>query len=309
MLDILIIGAGSSGLCAAKTFLKYNEDENILLVDAHASLGGVWSKEQLYPTLKTNNLHPSVDFFDLPMDERFGIKPGEHVTGEAMNRYLCAYADHFRLTERIQLRTRVIEVCQRPAADGWTVRLERDGLFENVECRKLVVATGVLSVPHRPDLEGVAQFDALYLHSSELGPKADELVRNPDIKTVAVLGGCKSAYDAVYLAASTGHKVEWIIRKSGRGPTWVFPTHTYLGPFKAWREALITRRIFAFMSPWPFPDFSGLSWLRNFLHFSLIGKKISQTFWSLIHADTIHDCQYRTDSRLNILEPEQSPFW
>ncbi len=309
MVNTLIIGAGPTGLCAAKHFLQYNENEDLLLVDAYPSLGGVWSTERLYPTLKTNNLFSAMDFFDFPLAERFDNHPGEHISGQSMNNYLRAYADHFKITPKIQLSTRVVEVTRSDDGAGWSVKVDRQGQHETLQCRKLVVASGILTVPHLPEIEGAEQFEAPFAHSSEMGPRADELVRDPDVKTIAVLGGCKSAYDAVYLAASTGHKVDWIIRKSGRGPTWVFPPHTYLGPIKAWRERLLTRRFATFMSPWIFADFSGVSWLRNMLHFSSIGKFISQNFWGLIHADNIRDCEYRTDPKYKILEPEQNPFW
>ena len=316
MIDILIVGAGPSGLCMAKTYLQYDNTKDVVLVDAYSTVGGVWAKERLYPTLKTNNLFTSVDFTDFPMDQkRFGIAPGEHITGEAMYEYIAAYADHFKLTGRIRFQTKVIQVRQRFGKhgdlDGWDVQVEKlDTKSRTImSCKKLVVATGILSVPNIPDLKGAKEFRAPLVHSSDLGPEAVSVMNNPDIKTVAVLGGCKSAYDAVYLAATTGHQVEWIIRKSGRGPTWVFPTHTYLGPFLAWRERLVTRRILSFMSPSIFPDFSGLAGVRDFLQFNSVGSFIRDKFWGAIHADTLRDCRYRTDDAFKVLEPEQGPFW
>lgn len=312
MIDILIIGAGPSGLCAAKTFLEHNRDADVVLLDGRSSLGGVWCLEQLYPTMNTNNLEGTLDFTDFEMDSRrFGVAPGKHVPGEVMNAYLCAYADHFDLTRRIRLETRVIEVRRRADGDGWSVKTEKPEEVGTavLECRKLVVATGILSTPHLPDLNGADSFDGPIVHSSELGPASATLVGGPDVKTIAVVGGGKSAYDAVYLAASTGHKVEWIIRRSGRGPVWVFPPHTYLGPFRAKREMLLTRRVFAVLSPWIWPDFSGWAWLRGFLHSNTVGKFISRTWWGILHAHTLRDCGYRTDPKLAVLEPEQSPFW
>lgn len=41
-------------------------------------------------------------------------------------------------------------------------------------------------------------------------------------RQVTVLGGSKSAYDAVYMFASNGFAVHWVIRKSGYGPSMFF---------------------------------------------------------------------------------------
>ncbi|KAK3386831.1 cofactor FMO1 FAD enzyme [Podospora didyma] len=320
MIDILIIGAGPSGLCAAKTFLQHNAAANIVLIDAHSTVGGVWAAEQLYPTLRTNNLFSSPDFTDFPMDpERFGIKPGQHITGEAMHAYLSAYADHFGVLKRIRFNTKAIKVYRRDDGSsgnhdngGWDVEVQSstgEGETSVLSCRKLVVATGVLSVPKMPKIKGMEDFGAPLLHSCDLGSRVNAVLEEPGVTRVAVLGGGKSAYDAVYLAATTGHKVEWIIRRSGHGPAWVFPTHTYLGPFRAWRERLVTRRVLSFMSPCVWPDYSGFGWLRDFLHVNSVGKFIAGKFWGAIHADTVRDCRYRTDQQFKVLEPELSPFW
>jgi len=311
MVKILIIGAGPSGLCAAKTFLQRDPDTKLLIVDSRASIGGVWSQEQLYPTLKTNNLFSTIDFSDYPMEaSRFGVEPGQHVSGEAMHKYLCAYADHFKLTDKIRLETRVLDIRRGDANGGeakiWEVTVDKG---EVIKCEKLVIATGVLSTPHLPQIEGLSDFSAPFLHSSSLGRDAEKILSDPAIKTIAVLGGSKSAYDAVHMAISTGHQVEWIIRKSGRGPVYVFPPYTMLGPFKALREKLTTRRFISFMSPWSFPDYSGFGWLRRFLHQNTIGKAIAQGFWKKIRASTVKDCRYREDEAFKVLEPEQNPFW
>jgi len=307
-MDILIIGAGPSGLCAAKTFLQHDAAARIRIVDSRASLGGVWSQEQLYPTLKTNNIFSMIDFSDFPMESaHFGIRPGQHVTGEAMNAYLRAYADHFHLTDKPRLNTPVVEIRrQSEGGSKWEVVVDNG---EVLSCDKLVVATGVLSIPHLPDIQGSEDFHAPLIHSSSLGREANHIMHDPGVKSVAVLGGSKSSYDAVHLATSTGHTVEWIIRKSGRGPVWVFPAFTMMGPFRALRERLVTRRFISFMSPWSFPDYSGFAWLRKLLHSSPIGKAITKAFWGKLRAETLHDCRYREDKLFGDLEPEQNPFW
>lgn len=330
MIDILIIGAGPSGLCAAKTFLQHNPNSKIVILDSHSTVGGVWSKERLYPTLRTNNLYPTMDFSDFPMKDVGIGRPGHHITGEEMHAYLTAYAQHFDLMKKIQFNTRAVRVQQGPTNDGWKVEIQGPAdLISTVtipttllETKKLVMATGILGVPSMPSLSGSSTFDIPLLHSSALGPQYQSVLQNPNINRVAVLGGSKSAYDAVYLAATTGHKVDWIICKSGRGPSWVFPSHTKIGPFKAWREKLVNRQISTFFSPCVLPDRSGnqISWIREFLHTNKIGKAVTKKFWEIMHEDTIKDCRYRSDSKskgkgddergdFSVLEPPHSPFW
>lgn len=324
MIDTIIIGAGPSGLCAAKTLLQYDPTTEIVLLDASASLGGVWAKERLYPTLKTNNLRGGIDFSDLPLDDRFGVRAKEHIPGAVMHAYLCVYADKFDVTDKIRLNTRVVAVRRRTEDEGqhglggppgWAVEVEPEsGRRHELACHRLVVATGVLNAPQMPTgLAGADDWDVPLVHSSQFGTHNHShhasVVDDPAVRRISVLGGGKSAYDAVYLAAQTGRAVDWIIRKSGRGPAWVFPPYTYLGPFKAWKERLPVRRIFSFMSPWVFADRSGWAWLRRFLHSTRLGRTISDGFLGAIHHDTIRDVGYETDPRFKILQPDVNPFW
>lgn len=242
--------AGPSGLCAAKTILQCNPDANVKIVDSvriahgrydhsdihtqHNSVGGVWAEEQLYPGLKTNNLRGTLDYTDFPMHDGFGVATGEHVTGEVMHRYLTAYAQEHGLLERIDFGVKVDEVAPLKEG-GWKLQVNSPA-YSTLQTRKLLVATGLTNVPHRPFIAGSGDFSAPILHSEALGREYPTLTKDPEVQTVAVIGGGKSAYDAVYMAVNAGHKVEWVIRKSGKGPEWIFPPHTFIGPFKARRE-------------------------------------------------------------------------
>ncbi|ETN37631.1 uncharacterized protein HMPREF1541_07254 [Cyphellophora europaea CBS 101466] len=308
MFDVLIIGAGPSGLCAARTILECDDGGiNLRLIDGNKTLGGVWAKENLYPGLNTNNLRGGVDFSDFPMDDSF-VPAGSHIPGEVMHDYLQKYAAKWDIPRRIDYETYVKEVSRlSPNTDGWNVRVRKaDGSEQDMQTKKLIVATGITNRPHRPQLPDVAEFGCPIIHSAELGKQSDS-VTSKGVEHVAVLGGAKSAYDAVYLAASKGKNVHWIIRASGKGPVWVFPPYTQLGPINAWRERLPVRRFISCFSPWLWDD--GMGWLRNFLHHTWLGKKVTQAFWGDIHHATLRDCQYAKEKELNILEPEQSPFW
>ena len=176
------------------------------------------------------------------MSASYGIRPGQHVTGEVMHDYLVAYAREWDIAKRITFNT-VVSMIEKQESGHWKVTIrtagddsgEGDTIESELLTSKLVVATGLTNEPHRPRMDGTNDFDGPVIHSADLG-RAQSSILDLKVRTVAVVGGGKSAYDAVYLAALAGKRVEWIIRRSGKGPTWVFPAKAQLGPFKALRE-------------------------------------------------------------------------
>jgi cation diffusion facilitator CzcD-associated flavoprotein CzcO len=187
------------------------------------------------------------------MHSGYGVKPGEHVPGEPMRQYLEDYAKIHGLSDRMTLNTRVtaIERLHNEGDDGATWRLScRSRRYRKETAasysidlvmitRKLILATGVTNEPNQLKISGETEFDAPIVHSAGLGRKATRLLQDSTIKRVAVLGGGKSAYDAVYMFASAGKEVKWIIRRSGRGTNWVLPAHTKLLGFEFWRAVFL----------------------------------------------------------------------
>jgi cation diffusion facilitator CzcD-associated flavoprotein CzcO len=181
------------------------------------------------------------------MHSGYGVKPGEHVPGRPMHQYLEDYAKQHGLLDRVSLNTRVSTIERLQDGDGVVWRLScqtRRTATEyptdrSVKTRKLILATGVTNEPNQPRISHETEFGAPIVHSARLGREANRLLHDPSIKRVAVLGGGKSAYDAVYLFASAGKEVEWIIRRSGRGTNWVLPAHTKLAGFQFWRVVFL----------------------------------------------------------------------
>jgi cation diffusion facilitator CzcD-associated flavoprotein CzcO len=153
-----------------------------------------------------------------------------------MHEFFKQYAQKWDILRRVDFETEVLEITRLgDNREGWNVKVQKSSGEQVLQTKKLIIATGVTNRPHKPQINGAEDFDCPIIHSAELGKKARIIVDDPDIKTVGVLGGGKSAYDAVYLAAMAGKEVEWIMRKSGKGPAWVFPGHVQLGPIRASR--------------------------------------------------------------------------
>lgn len=196
----------------AKTYHQFHPTLSLAIFDKAETIGGVWAKERLYDGLRTNNLKGTYEYLDYPMTpEVFGVQPGEYMTGPVMHKYLTSYAEAFGIKDKIRLRHTVLEAEHQGGAEGgWVLTVESPGGEKKmVFARKMVLATGLTSESFLPEFKGQEDFGAPLFHSKELKKYGGTL---ESAKVVTVLGGTKSAWDAVYAYASKGIKVNWVIR-------------------------------------------------------------------------------------------------
>ncbi|OJJ48022.1 hypothetical protein ASPZODRAFT_64389 [Penicilliopsis zonata CBS 506.65] len=309
--DLVIIGAGWFGLSALKTYRQLHPTENVLLVDSAASVGGVWAKERLYAGLKSNNMLGTYEFSDFPMDEAtFGVRPGEHIPGPVIQKYLELYAVHFGVMDCIRLNTRVKTVEQQQDG-GWIVTVDTDfHPTSTITTAKLIIATGVTSQPFLPDFPGQESFSAPLFHIRDLPQYESDLARAAEQDgegKITVFGGTKSAWDAVYSSASQGRPVDWIIRASGHGPVWMAPP--YVTPLSRWLEKLVTTRLLTLFSPCVWGDQDGFPLMRRLLHSTWLGRKIVDAFWWVLTNDIVSLNRYDSHPETSKLRPWVDPFW
>lgn len=207
-----IIGAGLSGLVTAKTLLE--EGFDVTLFEKDDEVGGVWARSRRYPGLQTQNPRDTYAFSDFPMPRTYP----EHPSGEQVQAYLAAYADHFGVTEHVRFATRVESAA--PHGGGWRVRsgpAANEGPARSDDFDYLAVANGTFCEPHLPDVAGMEAFreaGGTVLHSSWLCDAA--LVRD---KRVVVIGGAKSACDAAMAALPAAARTTLVFRR----PMWKMP--------------------------------------------------------------------------------------
>ncbi|KKK27115.1 hypothetical protein ARAM_006497 [Aspergillus rambellii] len=310
ILDLVVIGAGWSGLAALKTYHQVHPSATLCLLESASSVGGVWAKPRLWDGLKSNNMRGTYEFSDFPMDDSFGVKPGEHIPGHIIQSYLERYAEHFGVAPLIRLNSRV-QVVDHDRPDGsWALTYldMATGETKEVLSRKLIIATGITSQPYRPAIRGEESFDRPLFHSSELPKYHQSVLRQPS-NHIVVLGGTKSAWDAVYTAATAGATVDWIIRDNGHGPVWMAPP--YVTPLHRWLEKLVTTRLLSWFSPciWTDPVADGGLRVRSFLHGTWLGRKITDGFWSLLANDVVTRNRLAAHPETAKLTPWISPFW
>ncbi|KAJ9149112.1 FAD/NAD(P)-binding domain-containing protein [Pleurostoma richardsiae] len=280
--SLVVIGAGWAGLAAAKTFHQLHPERTLAVLESNATIGGVWAEDRLYPGLKTNNMLGMYEFPDFPMDsETFGVKPGEHIPGHVVHRYLNAYAEKFGIKDSVLCGYDVLSA-EHQGKGGWVLTVQSDGEQKKMFADRLVVATGLTSEPFLPDFDGQDEFNVPIFHVKDFLRRADTL---DSAKQVTVFGGTKSAWDTVYAYATRGIQVDWVIRSSGHGPAWMAPP--YVTPLKKWLEKLVHTRMLTWFSPCIWGDADGYTRTRSFYHGTAIGRAITNTFWSVLGNDVI----------------------
>ncbi|KAL8920156.1 MAG: hypothetical protein Q9208_006402 [Pyrenodesmia sp. 3 TL-2023] len=156
----------------------------------------------------------------LPPDARsyFGCIEAKYVTA-----YLEDYVDSHVYNGR-SLRSRIyhgeyVEKIDK-RGDVWIVSaLDSERAERSFTAYKLVVATGLTSVPHVPAIfQRPGAFKGPICHHKHFGEISRTLLKTPECQKVVVFGAGKSATDMVYESVKKGKKVSWIIRKDGEGP-------------------------------------------------------------------------------------------
>ncbi|MCA9552290.1 MAG: NAD(P)-binding domain-containing protein [Myxococcales bacterium] len=183
MQDVIVIGAGPSGLAALKEMLTH--DLSVTAIERSAGYGGVFRAnnpavyEDLYLTT-SNYFMAFSDFAPLEPEAHYSSKAG-------YQRYLDAYVEHFDLLPHIRFETRVSRARFDAATDRWIVDVVDAEGEHTLEARHLIVATGSQQEPHRPEFEG---YTGRVLHSSDYRGREEF-----EGKRVLVVGIGESASD------------------------------------------------------------------------------------------------------------------
>lgn len=235
---ICVIGAGISGLVAAKVMRDRGHD--VTVVEKSGDLGGVWEPARSYPGVQTQTPRDLYCFSDFPMPANYPEWP----SGAQMHAYLDAYAACFGLRSCIQFQTEVLSLSCQPGAHGWSVTLRgANAAVQTKHFDIVLVATGQFSRPRTLHLSGEDAFVAAggtIRHSSQYGDGAGAKGRD-----VAVVGFAKSATDIAMDALAQGARTVSVIY---RRASWKIPY--FFGGVVNFKNILYCRASEAMFMPW-----------------------------------------------------------
>ena len=187
-----VVGAGSSGLAAAKALREYGF--GVEIIEREDEVGGNWNfkkpNSRVYESTHTISSKPFTQYPDFPMPDSFPDYPHH----SQILAYLKRYKEHFGLGELIEYQTEVVDV--EPCDGGlyWDVTVaQADGVRETRRYAGVVIANGHNWYPKVPEFPG--QFDGEVIHSADY--KSADVLQG---KRVMVVGagntGCDVAVEA-----------------------------------------------------------------------------------------------------------------
>jgi cation diffusion facilitator CzcD-associated flavoprotein CzcO len=206
---VAIVGAGFGGLAVALELRRRGIDDFVVL-DRQDGVGGVW-RANTYPGAACDVPSEIYSYsFALKPDwsRRFGTQP-------EIQRYLAGVARDHDLHPHLRLGCEVAGATWLQESAAWRLDLAGD---EPLMADVVVCATGQLSRPRIPDLDGREAFAGQQFHSAQWRHDVD--LRG---KRVAVVGGGASAIQVVPAIADVAAQVTVV----QRSPMWIVPKYDW----------------------------------------------------------------------------------
>jgi len=208
--DVLIIGAGVSGIGMACTLSTECPGKTFAILERRQRLGGTWDLFR-YPGVRSDSDMATYGYPFRPW-AGFEMLSG----GPAIRDYLADTARAYDVDARIQHGLKITRAEWSSPEQSWTLTAlsEADGATRTFRCRQLVMATGYYNYDagYRPDLPGIDRFDGVVVHP-QMWPQALDYRG----KQVVVIG---SGATAMTLVPAMAHEAAHVTMLQ-RSPTYV----------------------------------------------------------------------------------------
>ena len=203
--ETLIVGAGFSGLGVAISLDRAGFGD-YRIIEAGDGVGGTWYWNT-YPGIAVDI--PSFSYqFSFEQSAQWSRT---YAPGRELRAYAEHCADKYGLRPKIALGTRVLGASFDDDADLWRVELDSG---ETVTARFLINASGALTIPKPPDIDGVDSFAGVTMHTARWDHSQDLTG-----KRVAIIGTGASAVQVIPEIAPMVEKLTVFQRT----PIWCFP--------------------------------------------------------------------------------------
>ena len=222
--DVLIVGAGISGIGAAYHLQTACPKKSYQILEARPRLGGTWDLFR-YPGIRSDSDMYTLGYAFYPWKDAKAIADGPSILA-----YLQDTAREFGIDRKIRYQTRVVAADWSSAERRWhvTVETQEEGrsVSQEISCSFLFMCAGYYryDAGYTPDFAGIADFEGSVVHPQHW----DESIEYRD-KRVVVIGSGATAVTIVPEMAKTAQHVVML----QRSPTYIFSAPSE-DPIAAW---------------------------------------------------------------------------
>ena len=208
--DVLIVGAGLSGIGAAYHLQKLCPDRSYAIVEARKDLGGTWDLFR-YPGVRSDS-----DMHTLGYSFRPWTDPKAIAEGPTILNYLRETARDNGIDRKIRFGHKVVRADWSSQDAQWTVQMQResDGGTVSMRCGFLFMCSGYYDYAggYQPEFPGLERFGGQLVHPQKWPEDLDYAG-----KKVVVIG---SGATAVTLVPALAEKAAHVTMLQ-RSPTWM----------------------------------------------------------------------------------------
>ena len=236
--DVLVVGAGISGIGAAYHLQRHCPDHSYSILETRQDLGGTWDLFR-YPGVRSDSDMHTLGYSFQPWTD-----PKAIAEGPAILEYLRDTARRYGIDRKIRFGHTMTRADWSSQEARWTVsvRCEDDGSMSTQHCAFLSVCSGYFdhAAGYQPEFTGRERFRGPLVHPQHWPHDLDYAG-----KRIVVIGSGATAVTLVpALAKHAGH-----VTMLQRSPTWL-AARPSAEPVDAWLRRWLPLRFALWLTRW-----------------------------------------------------------
>lgn len=208
--DIIIIGAGLSGIGAACHLAQHNPGKSVKILEAREELGGTWSLFK-YPGIRSDS-----DMYTFGYAFKTWDDPRSFADGPSIMKYVTEAAEEFNIIDKISYQQKLLNANFDTSTALWSLQVENPKTGEMTEytCTYLLICTGYYNYDegYTPEFKGRDNFKGSIIHPQQWPEDLDY-----SDKEVVVIGSGATAVTLIPAMADSTKKITML----QRSPTYV----------------------------------------------------------------------------------------
>ncbi len=209
--DVLVIGAGLSGIAAGYYLQKEHPQKTYAILEGLDTIGGTWDLFR-YPGIRSDSDMYTLGYTFNPWKADSPIGDGATILA-----YIKATARQFGIDQKIRFNHRVCDLSWASTAQQWTVSIQKgDDTIQQMTCNFLMMCTGYYDYDagYTPQFSNREVFQGEIIHPQQW---VDNITYQD--KKVIVIG---SGATAVTLVPALAEKAAHVTMLQ-RSPSYIFP--------------------------------------------------------------------------------------